>query len=41
MRRDELLKKKLTNSGIDEYFEITAFIKDETEKKLIKEFLLQ
>lgn len=35
---DELLKEKLTNSGIEEYFEISAVIEGETEKRLIKEF---
>ncbi len=35
---DELLKKKLAHSGIEDYFDIKAYIKEETEKKLIKEF---
>ncbi len=35
---DELLKRKLENSGIEQYFDIKAYIKEETEKKLIKEF---
>ncbi len=35
---DELLKKKLAHSGIEQYIDIKAYIKEETEKKLIKEF---
>lgn len=38
---DELLKSKLKGSGIEEYFEVHAFIKDETEKLLLKEFVLE
>lgn len=37
---DELLKSKLKNSGIEQYFEVRAYIKDETEKLLLKEFNL-
>ncbi len=38
---DELLKKKLQNSGIEEYFEIRAYTENETEKSLIKEFFIE
>jgi metal-dependent HD superfamily phosphatase/phosphodiesterase len=38
---DELLKSKLKGSGIEEYFEVHAFIKDEQEKLLLKEFILE
>ena len=38
---DELLKKKLANSGIDQYFEIKAYTPNETEKNLIKEFYIK
>ena len=38
---DELLKEKLANSGIEKYFEIKAFIKGKTEKKLLKEFIIK
>lgn len=38
---DELLKKKLANSGIEQYFEIMAYTTGENEKSLIKEFHLQ
>lgn len=34
---DELLKKKLRNSGIEQYFEIKAFIEKDKEKELVKE----
>ena len=37
---DELLKDKLQGSGIEKYVEVTAEIKGETEKKLIKDFTL-
>lgn len=37
---DELLKEKLSGSGIEQYFEITAVIEGETEKKLIKKLEL-
>lgn len=35
---DELLKKKLKGSGIEDYVQVKAFVKKETEKKLIAEF---
>ena len=35
---DELLKKKLTGSGIEKYVKIRAFIERRREKKLLKEF---
>lgn len=38
---DELLKKKLANSGIDQYFEIMAYTSGENERNLIKEFHLK
>ncbi len=38
---DELLKSKLNGSGIEQYFEIKAYIKDKTEKSLIKEFYIK
>lgn len=38
---DELLKKKLANSGIDQYFEIMAYTSGDNEKNLIKEFHLK
>ncbi|MCX7996595.1 MAG: HD domain-containing protein [Patescibacteria group bacterium] len=38
---DELLKKKLKNSGIEQYIEVKAYIKDEREKLLLKEFVLE
>ncbi|MBI3485979.1 HD domain-containing protein [Candidatus Daviesbacteria bacterium] len=38
---DELLKKKLANSGLEEYFEIKAYINQKTEKRLIKEFFIK
>jgi len=38
---DELLKEKLEHSGIEKYFEIKAFIKGKTEKKLLKEFIIK
>lgn len=37
---DELLKQKLHNSGIEQYFEVRAYVKDEQEKLLLKEFVL-
>ena len=37
---DELLKKKLANSGIEQYFEIKAYTTGAHEKNLIKEFYL-
>ncbi len=38
---DELLKEKMEHSGIEQYFEINAFIKGKTEKKLLKEFIIK
>jgi metal-dependent HD superfamily phosphatase/phosphodiesterase len=38
---DELLKEKMDKSGIEQYFEITASISGETEKKLLKEFIIK
>ena len=35
---DELLKRKLTGSGIEKYVKVKAFIERRREKKLIKEF---
>ena len=37
---DELLKEKLTGSGIEKYFAVKALIKGKTEKKLLKEFTI-
>lgn len=38
---DELLKSKLKHSGIEQYFEIKAYIKNDQEKLLLKEFVLE
>lgn len=38
---DELLKSKLKDSGIEQYFDIFAHIDSESEKKLLTEFKLQ
>jgi metal-dependent HD superfamily phosphatase/phosphodiesterase len=38
---DELLKEKMANSHIEQYFEIKAYIKEKTEKKLLKEFVIR
>jgi metal-dependent HD superfamily phosphatase/phosphodiesterase len=38
---DELLKDKLHGSGIEKYVEVVAEIKGDTEKKLIKDFILE
>lgn len=38
---DELLKEKMEHSGIEKYFEIKAFVKGKTEKKLLKEFIIK
>lgn len=38
---DELLKSKLKHSGIEQYFEVKAYVKDATEKLLLKEFMLE
>ena len=35
---DELLKRKLKGSGIEDYVQVKAFVEKETEKKLIAEF---
>ncbi len=35
---DELLKQKLAGSGIEKYIVVSAYLKDETGNKLIKEF---
>lgn len=37
---DELLKEKLTGSGIEQYFAVKAHVKGKTEKKLLKEFTI-
>jgi metal-dependent HD superfamily phosphatase/phosphodiesterase len=37
---DELLKRKLSGSGIEKFVKVKAFIKRKNEKKLIKEFEL-
>jgi hypothetical protein len=37
---DELLKTKLNNSGIEQYFEVSAYVRDTQEKTLVKEFHL-
>jgi len=38
---DELLKEKLVGSGLEPYIAITAQIEGETEKKLIKKFVVE
>ncbi len=38
---DELLKEKMDHSGIEKYFEIKAYVKGKTEKKLLKEFIIK
>lgn len=38
---DELLKEKMDHSGIEQYFEIKASVKEKTEKKLLKEFVIK
>lgn len=38
---DELLKSKLKGSGIEEYVKIKAIIEEETEKSLLKEFVVK
>lgn len=38
---DELLKSKLLNSGITQYLDVKAYIKDAAEKKLLREFSLK
>jgi len=37
---DELLKKKIKNSGIEQYISIRAFVNQETESKILKEYIL-
>ncbi len=38
---DELLKEKLSHSGVEKYFEVKAIIGGKTEKKLLKEFVIK
>ena len=38
---DELLKSKLKHSGIEQFFEVKAYIKNETEQLLLKEFIME
>lgn len=38
---DELLKKKLKNSGIENYFEIRAYTEGEHEERLLEEYILK
>lgn len=38
---DELLKSKLKGSGLEQYTKVKAFIKGDTEKKLLKEFVVR
>lgn len=38
---DELLKKKLRNSGISKYLAIRAYTDQDTEKNLVKEFIVE
>lgn len=38
---DELLKKKVKDSGIEQYLEIKAYVKGKAEKKLMQEYLLK
>jgi metal-dependent HD superfamily phosphatase/phosphodiesterase len=38
---DELLKEKMDHSGIEKYFAIRAYIKGNSEKKLLKEFIIK
>lgn len=37
---DELLKKKITHSGIEKYISVRAIIDQETESKILKEYVL-
>ena len=37
---DELLKRKLLGSGIENYIKVKAYIERRREKKLLKEFEL-
>ena len=36
----DLLKQKLMGSGIEKYVEVKAYVRGKTEKKLLKEFLI-
>jgi hypothetical protein len=38
---DELLKKKVKGSGIEQYLEVKAYVKGKSEKKLMQEYLLK
>ncbi len=38
---DELLKSKLKGSGIEKYVAVRAYIREDKEKKLIKEFIIK
>jgi len=38
---DELLKKKIKDSGIAQFLSVKAFVKGKTEKKILKEFSLK
>jgi len=38
---DELLKKKVKGSGIEQYLEVKAYVKGKAEKKLMQEYLLK
>jgi uncharacterized protein len=38
---DELLKVKLKGSGLEKYVDVKAFIEGETEKQLVKEFIIR
>ncbi len=38
---DELLKSKLANSGISQYIHVKAFVKGDTEKRILKDFDLE
>ncbi len=38
---DELLKEKLSHSGVEQYFQVKAVINAKTEKKLLDEFVIK
>jgi metal-dependent HD superfamily phosphatase/phosphodiesterase len=38
---DELLKSKLKGSGLEQYIAVKAYIESESEKSLIKEFIIE
>jgi hypothetical protein len=38
---DELLKKKIKDSGIAQYLSVKAYVKGKTEKKILKEFTIK